>query len=245
MPRAVRIAVGTMVRPSRRNKVPVVTRFTHPGLPAGGFEDTAMTPKQFGGSKNCRKPSGQSLIVALIALVFLTALMGTVTVDLLTEARFSEQQHDRLTAFYLARAGIEAAVESTSHRTAEPPQRAARQQANEQEVAETRLGAGYYKASYSDEERKVNINKADADTLQNLDPAFTEEIVKADRGTQGEASLHLGGGTGRTAGRKRELPDGAHGERERRTGEPPDRVERCEGYLLKVLFDYRVGLSRG
>ena len=127
-----------------------------------------MTPKQLAGLKNCGKRSGQSLFVALSALVFLTALMGIVTFGLLTEARFSDRQQDRLTAFYLARAGIEAAV----------GQLLTGPGANEQEVAETRLGAGYYKASCSEEERKVNINTADAATLKKLDPAFTENIVK-------------------------------------------------------------------
>jgi len=138
-----------------------------------------MIPKPFGSSNNCRKPSGQSLIVALIALVFLTALMGTVTVELLTEARFSDQQHDRLTAFYLARAGLEAAVNQLLIEPPATPAAGSASQANEQEVAQTQLGAGYYKAGCSDEQRKVNINKAEPGVLQHLDPAFTDEIVKA------------------------------------------------------------------
>ena len=43
-------------------------------------------------------------------LGFLTAVMGTVTIELLTESSISNARHSEVTTYYIARAGIEAGV---------------------------------------------------------------------------------------------------------------------------------------
>ena len=73
-------------------------------------QNAVRGPGRFGGTGRSRRTAGQSLIVALVLLGFLTAVMGTVTVELLTESRISNARQMEVTAFYVARAGIEAGV---------------------------------------------------------------------------------------------------------------------------------------
>jgi DNA uptake protein ComE-like DNA-binding protein len=145
------------------------------------------------------RPAGQSLIVALVLLGFLTAVMGTVTVQLLTESSISNARHTEVTAFYIARAGIEAGLnqllrdKSPGYEGLGDPWHSSQNE----ELRENLLGGnqghtvGLYKVAYfdvdadqerigiADEESKLNINTAEKEMLHRLDPAFTDDFVKA------------------------------------------------------------------
>ena len=155
-------------------------------------------PRRFDGFRRSRT-AGQSLVVALVMLAFLTAVMGTVTVELLTESNISNARHMEVTAFYIARAGIEAGVNQLL--LAKSPGYEglgdAWHSSQNEELRETRLGGseghvvGVYKVAYfdadagqerigiADEESKLNINKAEPAMLRRLDAAFTDDFVKA------------------------------------------------------------------
>ncbi|MGD1000474.1 MAG: hypothetical protein ABSA67_07225 [Candidatus Brocadiia bacterium] len=155
-------------------------------------------PRRFDRFRQSRA-AGQSLIVALVLLGFLTAVMGTVSIELLTESRISNGRHMQVTAFYIARAGIEAGVNQLL--AAKSPGYEglgdAWHSSQNAELRETLLGGneghavGLYKVAYfdvdsgqerigiADEESKLNINKADPAALRRLDPAFSEDFVNS------------------------------------------------------------------
>ena len=54
--------------------------------------------------------TGHALVAALIVIIVLAAMMGAITVGLLTEGRYSVYEQRRLTAYYIARSGLEAAT---------------------------------------------------------------------------------------------------------------------------------------
>ena len=158
-------------------------------------------PRRFDRCLSLRRSraAGQSLIVALVLLGFLTAVMGTVTIELLTESSISNARQTEVTAFYIARAGIEAGVNQLL--LAKSPGYEglgdAWHSSQNAELRETLLGGneghavGLYKVAYfdadsgqerigiADEESKLNINKAEPAMLQRLDPAFTDDFVNA------------------------------------------------------------------
>lgn len=132
---------------------------------------------------------GNALIATLIVVAFLTALMGAVSIGLLTESRYVTLQKEYLTAQYVARAGLETACrellsdESRSDTLTESWSAATKPFEN------VGLGEGAFDVGYTDEitgaprfgvvdeERKVNVNKAPPEVLKALSPAFTEEVV--------------------------------------------------------------------
>ncbi len=138
-----------------------------------------------------RNSVGQSLIVVLIILVFVTAMMGTVTVGLLTESRLTAQLHRYMTAYYIARSGLEAAASQLLHDPTEVDSLSDRWCRNEGKLNNVSVGPGTYRVVYLDEatgkprtgvvdeERKLNVNRAGPAMLRRLHPAFTEEIVNA------------------------------------------------------------------
>ena len=154
-------------------------------------------PRRFDGFRRSR-PAGQSLVVALVLLAFLTAVMGTVTVELLAESTNSNARHNEVTAFYIARGGLEAGMNQLL--LAKSPGYeglgdAWHSEKNEA-LRDTDLGGegqavGKYRVAYydpesgqerigiADEESKLNINKAEPAMLKRLDPAFTDDFVKA------------------------------------------------------------------
>ncbi len=158
-------------------------------------------PRRFEAFRRSRT-AGQSLVAALVILGFLTAVMGTVTLELLTESSISNARHTEVTTFYIARAGLEAGANQlllAKSRGYEGLGDAWHSSQNE-ELRENQLGGseghavGIYKVVYwdpdagdggaeqigiADEESKLNINKADPAVLRKLDPAFTEDLVKA------------------------------------------------------------------
>jgi DNA uptake protein ComE-like DNA-binding protein len=159
---------------------------------------TAHGPRRVAGCGRSRRTAGQSLIVALVVLGFLTAVMGTVTIELLTESRITNTRQMEVTAFYVARAGIEAGVNQLL--LAKSPGYESLGDAwhsNSQELDEMPLGpdkehavgrykvacfdpaAGQERIGIADEEGRLNINKAEPAMLRRLDAAFTDDLVKA------------------------------------------------------------------
>jgi len=156
-------------------------------------------PRRFDRFVRRSHAAGQSLIVSLVLLGFLTAVMGTVTVELLTESSISNARHSEVTAYYIARAGIEAGVSQLL--LAKSPGYEglgdAWHSSQNNELRETLLGGneghavGLYKVAYfdvdsgqerigiADEESKLNINTAEPAMLKHLDPAFTDDVVSA------------------------------------------------------------------
>lgn len=156
-------------------------------------------PRRFDRCIRRSRAAGQSLIVSLVLLGFLTAVMGTVTVELLTESSISNARHSEVTAYYIARAGIEAGMNQLL--LAKSPGYEglgdAWHSSQNAELRETLLGGneghavGLYKVAcfdvdsgqerigIADEESKLNINTAEPAQLQRLDPAFTSDLVNA------------------------------------------------------------------
>ena len=158
-------------------------------------------PRRFEAFRRSRA-AGQSLIVALAMIAFLAAVMGTVSLELLTESSISNARHTELTTFYVARAGLEAGANQlllAKSRGYESLGDAWHSDQNS-ELRENPIGGseghtvGIYKVAYwdpdardggaerigiVDEESKLNINKAEPAMLQRLDAAFTDGFVKA------------------------------------------------------------------
>lgn len=155
-------------------------------------------PRRFDGFRRSRA-GGQSLVVALVLLAFLTAVMGTVTVELLTESSISNARHDEVTALYVARAGLEGGVNQLLQAKSSGYEGLgdAWHSGQNEALRDTNLGGdaqavGKYRVAYydpesgqerigiADEESKLNINTAEPDMLRRLDPkAFTDKIVQA------------------------------------------------------------------
>jgi type II secretory pathway component PulK len=155
-------------------------------------------PRRFGGFGRS-KTAGQSLIVALVLLAFLTAVMGTVTVELLAESSIFNTRQMQVTAFYIARAGLEAGVNQLL--LAKSPGYEglgdAWHSSQNEDLRETQLGGedqpvGVYRVAYydpesggerigiADEEGKLNINTAEPDMLRRLDQkTFTDKFINA------------------------------------------------------------------
>jgi len=142
-------------------------------------------------SPRSRRASGQALIVVLLVLVFLTSLMGTITVGMLTESRLTGYQARYLQAYYAARAGLEVAANQILNDSPDYDSLSDRWHRSDRDYAQVPVGNGVYRVFYVDgstgnertgvvdEERKLNVNKAEPAMLRRLNPAFTDEIVKA------------------------------------------------------------------
>ena len=147
-----------------------------------------MTRLWFQRSRRIRRCSGQTLIVALTALIVITAIMGAITVSTLMEARVAARHKDYVQAFYAARAGLEAGAylllgddpdcDALSDGWVASPLY------DNMSIGPARYHVFYRAAEDGerrtgivDEERKLNINTAEPASLQALHPALTSEIV--------------------------------------------------------------------
>ncbi len=149
-----------------------------------------MTRLWFQRSRRIRRCSGQTLIVALTALILITAIMGAITVSTLMEARLASRHKDYVQAFYAARAGLEAGtyllLEDDPDSDALSDAWAASPLYDHMSVGEAQYHVFYQAAENGDrqtgivdEERKLNINTAEPGSLQALHPALTSDIVSA------------------------------------------------------------------
>ena len=137
-----------------------------------------------------RTSTAQALVAVLLVLVFLTSMMGLVTTTLLVEARASRNQYFRHAALYNARAGLEVAAAQLLADDLNVDSAADAWYVNEDAFGDVAFGKGSFAVRYPDEttgafrpgvvdeERKVNINTADADTLKGLHPALTDAVVE-------------------------------------------------------------------
>lgn len=133
----------------------------------------------------------QSLVAALIVLAFVTSLFGAMSVALWAEAGLATGHHERLEAFYAARAGAEAAMREL---LADDPAVDALTDGwsdNPEAFEGVGLGRAVFHVRYRrfedgafvfgavDEERKVNINTASASMLARLSQAFDRDSAYA------------------------------------------------------------------
>jgi len=135
--------------------------------------------------------SGQALIVTLVVLAFITSVMSALSLSLLLDVKAAERHNRRVQAYYLARSGAEVAMhellrdDPSVDALADPWCRdgSTPMKANlgdgEFHVDAVSEVTGKGRAGIVDEERKLNINKADPAMLRNLHPAMTTEIVQA------------------------------------------------------------------
>ncbi len=149
-----------------------------------------MRTARLGGWTRRRKCQGQSLIVALVAIAFLTAVGGAATMMLLLENRFAAAQKYRVRAHYFARAGLTSgaallladetpfdsltdswAADTDALRYGTPEAGAFVVEYADPATGERLLGV-------EDLHGKLNVNTAAAETLQRLFPNAAEEWVK-------------------------------------------------------------------
>jgi type II secretory pathway component PulK len=124
-----------------------------------------------------------------MVLAFMTAVLGSMSLGLLVEARYARANQERLEAFYLARAGLEAAYHALGND--DPGFDGLADPWCGEVLLEKGLGDGSCDVTYIDEqtgqrrpgivdeERKLNINLADRAMLMALSPDFTDSVAKA------------------------------------------------------------------
>jgi len=141
---------------------------------------------------------GQALAIALVVLLFLTVIIGTTALTLRAEGRLTRVHADAVRARYLAQAGVERAVYELAHdrnqydalneRWSENPGAFGWVVLGQEGSASARSGREhpFYDVRYIspdgtprlgivDEERKLNINKADENVLRALIAAVCKE----------------------------------------------------------------------
>jgi len=132
---------------------------------------------------------GQTLVVALVVLALVTGLLGTMSLGLMAEARFAAYRGRHLAAFYAARAGVErACLQILADDPAVDGPTDAWYTGRD---TEGRIGGYVFQVAYRsettgrlrpgvvDEERKLNVNRADRATLRALDPRMSDATAKA------------------------------------------------------------------
>jgi len=133
--------------------------------------------------------SGQTLVVALVVLALVTGLLGTMSLALMAEARFAAYRGRHLAAFYAARAGVETACLQIL--ADDPAVDGLTDAWHTSKDKEGRIGGYVFQVAYrsettgrprlgvADEERKLNVNRADRATLRALDPRMSDATAKA------------------------------------------------------------------
>jgi DNA uptake protein ComE-like DNA-binding protein len=133
---------------------------------------------------------GQAMVICLIVIGFLTAILGSASMMLLTNSRLATYEQERLSAFYLARSGLETANlllarDDPSVDALGDAWNTGGEQA-EGELVNGRFGLGYWPvrpdkgtSPIVDEERKLNVNIATPAMLRNLSPALDKAAVQA------------------------------------------------------------------
>ncbi len=150
-----------------------------------------MRMSPFTQAGRARNTSGQSLVAALLVLLFLTSMMGLVATVFMIEARAARNQYHSLAGSYIARAGVESALNQLLADDRETDSGVDGWHNNPDAFWQKKLGGGIFEVAYKDsatgivrpgivdEERRINLNHAGAETLKRLHSAFTDEIVSA------------------------------------------------------------------
>ena len=135
--------------------------------------------------------ASQALVVALLALAFATSLLGSMSVALMIEGKVALAQSRRVEAHFLARAGLEAAADRLLRDDAAVDALADPWSLDARAFDKVPLGNGTWTVRAEsevtgrltpgvvDEERKINVNRCDRDTLLKLHSALTREVVDA------------------------------------------------------------------
>jgi DNA uptake protein ComE-like DNA-binding protein len=131
------------------------------------------------------------MIAMLVVLAFLTVVLGAMSTGLLSEVKYVALQHQYVTVQYVAQSGFETACRELLNDETRFDALTDNWNGNTDLFSNIPVGEGVCEVSYpdeltgetrygvSDEERKINVNLADANVLKRLSPAFTDEIVGA------------------------------------------------------------------
>jgi hypothetical protein len=127
----------------------------------------------------------------MLLLAFMTSLFGSMALVLLLEERAARLQGDRIAAHYVARSGLAAAHALLLEDDAAIDCPADAWQSDADRLARVAVGEGYYDVAYAepmtgrrrtgavDEERKLNVNVAEAAMIAALHSALTDEAAEA------------------------------------------------------------------
>lgn len=138
-----------------------------------------------------QRSSGQALVVTLVVLAFITSVMSALSLSLLMDVKSADRHRQRIQAYYFARSGLEVAVHELLQDDPKVDSLADAWSAGGKAPMKALLGKGEFsvehvseatgegRAGAVDEERKLNINKANRAMLRDLHPAMTPEIVNA------------------------------------------------------------------
>ncbi len=132
--------------------------------------------------------SGQAMVMALLAIAFLTVVIGSATVMLGAHSRMIRHEHNSLVSHYMARSGLETAMmllgrDDPSSTTLADPW-SVEGDVLEQELPSGTFGLGSHPGAEGepepgivDEERKLNVNVASPAMLEALMPGLDEETL--------------------------------------------------------------------
>jgi len=112
----------------------------------------------------CRR-KGSILIVALWALFFLSALALALNAYINPQISLASKLKERAKCYYLAKAGVKKVVQTVAADET-PGYDALKDLRNDKEFKKKELGEGLFSIDLTDEERKININKAPFDVLK-------------------------------------------------------------------------------
>jgi type II secretory pathway component PulK len=131
------------------------------------------------------------LVVTLVVLAFITSVMSALSLSLLMDVKSADRHRQRVQAYYFARSGLEVAVHELLQDDPTVDSLADAWSVGGKAPMKAGLGKGEFSVEHVsevtgegrtgavDEERKLNINKADRAMLRDLHPAMTPEIVNA------------------------------------------------------------------
>ncbi len=111
------------------------------------------------------------MIVCLMVLAFMTAIFGSASLWLMVEARYVSRNGKSLAAFYVAKAGLEAAISRLAQDARGVDTLGDSWCTERDELTGTMAGDGAYKyeCTVVDAEGRLNINEADRGMLRALD----------------------------------------------------------------------------
>ncbi|MFW6457473.1 MAG: general secretion pathway protein GspK, partial [Planctomycetota bacterium] len=129
---------------------------------------------------------GQALVLALVAIGFLTAIVGATSTMLLSHARISAHERHRQEAYYAARAGLEVGLNILKKDNMEYDALSDGWNVSG-DAARGEIPTGTFHVGRSrgrskhgiiDAERKLNINTATVSMLKTLSPRLTSDIAR-------------------------------------------------------------------
>lgn len=120
---------------------------------------------------------GSILIVALWALFFLSALALVLNAYISPQISLASKLEERAKGYYLAKAGVKKAIQAVAADETSGCD-TLKSLRNDEEFKNKELGEGLFNINLVDEERKININKAQFDVLKRFFEIAAEVIAK-------------------------------------------------------------------